>query len=415
MQNREGIKVTSESALPPDLARAIRRSWRTPAGRQLLGEAGLTPASITGAADFARIPVVRREDVAELQRAYPERAGFSSVPLNRLPWLGLHPGGELDPSYAGRSAPALLADLFTTMGMRRGDVVVDTFNYHLSSVAHAFDAAAHRIGAAVVPAGPGNSQLQLDLMARVGATVWLGFPSFLGKMLDEAPPSVIDALKLRLAICGGEYAPKIRMDLRDRFGVDSRDFYGVSIVGPVAYECELGDGYHLRPEVHVELLVPETGDPATPGEVGEIVLTPTRNEFALLRLATGDLSQWLDGECRCGRAGPRLKGVLGRIGASVKVRGTFIHPRDVGQLAQDVPHVAGCQVRVSRPAGSKRDLIAVLVAAAPDLPARARDSVLGQVAAAFSARCRLRSDEVSWTDQVAEGPPVVDERPWEVS
>jgi phenylacetate-CoA ligase len=407
--------VGTESALPPELTRAVRRAWRSPAGRQLLEEAGLTPATVRSAADFSRIRVVRREDVVELQNAYPDRAGFSSVPLNRLPWLGLHPGGELDPSYAGRSAPAILADLFAAMGMRRGDVVVDTFNYHLSSVAHAFDAAAHRLGAAVVPAGPGNSQLQLDIIQRVGATVWLGFPSFLGKMLGEAPPAAIDGLKLRLAICGGEYAPKIRSELRQRFGVDSRDFYGVSLVGPVAYECELGEGYHLRPEVHVELLVPETGEPAGPGEAGEIVLTPTRNEYALLRLGTGDLSQWLDEACACGQAGPRLKGILGRIGASVKVRGTFIHPRDVGQLAQDVPHVARCHVRVARPAGSKKDLIIVIAEAGPELPGEARDTVLAQIGAAFSARCRLRSDEVIWADSPHDGPAVVDERDWEVS
>jgi phenylacetate-CoA ligase len=409
--------VKTESALPPDLARGVRRAWRSPAGRQLLTEAGLTPAKVTSLADFARIRVVRREDVVELQRAYPDRAGFSSVPLNKMPWLGLHPGGELDPSYAGRRAPALLADLFADMGMRAGDVVVDTFNYHLSSVAHAFDAAAHRLGACVVPAGPGNSQLQLDMIERVGATVWLGFPSFLGKMLGEAPPEVAAALKLRLAICGGEYAPKIRTELRDRFGVHSRDFYGVSLVGPVAYECERGDGYHLRPEVHVELLVPGTAEPAPPGEVGEIVLTPTRNEYALLRLGTGDLSQWLDEEqCGCGRLGPRLKGILGRIGASVKVRGTFIHPRDVGQLALDVPHVVRCHVRVTRPSGSARDLIAVLVEAEPGLSAQARgDDMLERVAAAFAARCRLRSDEVSFAGQPHEGPVIVDERDWEVS
>jgi phenylacetate-CoA ligase len=407
--------VRSESALPPDLTRAVRRAWRSPAGRQVLTEAGLTPANVVSWSDFARIPVLRREDVVEMQNAYPARAGFSSVPLNRLPWLGVHPGGELDPSYAGRAAPAILADLFTAMGMRRGDVVVDTFNYHFSSVAHAFDAAAHRIGASVVPAGPGNSQLQLEIIQRVRATVWLGFPSFLGKMLSEAPEEAVTGLELRLAICGGEYAPKIRAELRERFGVDSRDFYGVSLVGPVAYECELGDGYHLRPEVNVELIVPETQEPAGIGEVGEIVLTPTRNEYALLRLGTGDLSQWLDGTCSCGRGGLRLKGILGRIGASVKTRGTFIHPRDVGQLAQEVPSVVRCQVRVTRPAGSKRDLIAVLVEAAPGLPAEDRDSTLRQVAAAFHARCRLRSDDAGWADHPLDGPAVVDERDWEVS
>jgi phenylacetate-CoA ligase len=403
--------------MPAGLGRAIRRAWRSPAGRQLLVEAGLTPGTVKSLDDFARLRIVRREEVVEFQDAYPSRAGFSSVPLNRFPWLGMHPGGELDVSYAGRRAPALLADLFATMGMRRGDVVVDTFNYHLSSVAHAFDAAAQRLGATVVPAGPGNSQLQMDIIQRVDATVWLGFPSFLAKMLNEAPQPAIDRLKIRLAICGGEYAPKIRDDLLKRFHIESRDFYGVSLVGPVAYECERGAGYHLRPEVYLEVIVPETGAPAKAGEVGEIVLTPTSNEYALLRLGTGDLTEWLPGRCDCGLDGPRLKGILGRIGASVKVRGTFIHPRDIGMLAQDVAYVSRCYVQVTRPEGSRRDLIRVIAEAAPDLPAARQDQLVPQIAAAFSARCRLRADEVVWAPAGAgphEGPAIVDERDWEV-
>jgi phenylacetate-CoA ligase len=400
-----------QSDVLPALQAAVERAARTPGGRDRLNAAGLEGSSVHSLDEFRQIPIMPREELSEVQKRYLAVAGFSSIPLNQLPWLGLHSGGELDISYAGKDGAGIMAEVFSDLGIRAGDVVVSTFGYHMATAAHVFDDALHKLGATVVPAGPGSTELQQQLLLRTGATVFMGFPSFLHKIIRTLDASLRDGLRVRLAICGGEYAPTLRAELREGFGIDSREFYGLSIVGPIAFECSHRVGLHVRPEVFVEITDPITGKPTSPGSPGQIVVTPLQNEYALLRLGTGDVSAWVEGSCACGLRSPRLIGILGRVGESVKVRGVFIHPQDVRALPDREADVAVAQVVVRR-ATNGADVIALLIAPTPtcsDVPA-----LFERAKAVFEERCRLRVDEVGLLSGEMSSRLIVDERSWEV-
>jgi phenylacetate-CoA ligase len=390
---------------------ALQRVGRSPAGRQILIEAGVEQPGPGGYEEFLRLPVLDRSRVAEFQLRYPESAGFSTIPLAQFGRLGLHAGGELDVSYAGREGAEVMAELFAELGVRDGDVVVNTFGYHMSTVAHVFDDGLRRLGACVVSAGPGNAELQLQLIKRVGATVWLGFPSFLLRMLNQDPDAA--ARSLRLAILGGEFAPRIRAELESRFGIASREFYGVSILGPAAYECEAKDGMHVAEDMLFEIIDTSTGMPVGDGDAGQIVLTPLRNEYVIPRLGTGDLSRWLAEPCSCGRTSPRIEGILGRVGEGVKARGLFLYPRDVRAVKETLPGVSHARLTVGRSAGVEaRDELTLAVVLEPGVSTP--DGFDAFAATAFQTQCQLRLDAVEVVEAPADDRVLVDVRDWEV-
>jgi phenylacetate-CoA ligase len=392
-------------------AAALHRVAQSPAGRQILLDAGVDEPAAAGYDDFLRLPVLDRSRVAEFQLRYPEAAGFSTIPLAEFGRLGLHAGGELDVSYAGREGADVMAGLFAELGVHDGDVVVNTFGYHMSTVAHVFDDGLRRLGACVVSAGPGNAELQLQLIKRVGATVWLGFPSFLWRMLTQDPDAA--AKSLRLAILGGEFAPRIRAELESQFGIASREFYGVSILGPAAFECEAREGMHVADDMVFEIVDVGTGMPVGDGEAGQIVLTPLRNEYVIPRLGTGDLSRWLPEPCSCGRTSPRIEGILGRVGEGVKVRGVFLYPRDVRAVREALPGVSHARLTVGRSLGAQaRDELTLAVVFEPG--ASMPDGFDALVADAFQAQCRVRLDAVETLEAPADDRVLVDVRDWEV-
>ena len=392
-------------------ARALLdRVAASPAGKRILGEAGVSAQSADPAADFARLPILPRSDLARWQQEYPDRAGFATIPLRDFGRLGYHAGGEVDVAYAGRHGADVMADLFGRLGVTSSDVVVNTFGYHLATVAHVFDEGLRRLGACVVPAGPGNSALQLELFTRLRPTVWLGFPTFLWRTLTDAGSK---DTSLRLAIVGGEFAPGVRRELHRQFGIDSRDFYGVSILGPAAYECAEKEGMHVTERMLVEIVDRDTRAPVAVGEAGEIVLTPLDHEYVVPRLGTGDLSRWLDEPCRCGDPSDRIAGVLGRVGEGVKVRGVFVYPRDVRSVRQALPADVEVALVVSRATdGGIRDILTLRVTPGKGPPPEGFEASVGEV---FHDVCHVRLDEVTIVPELGTDSVLVDQREWEVA
>jgi phenylacetate-CoA ligase len=273
------------------------------------------------------------------------------------------PGPIYEPEAAGPDpwgcAPAMRA-----AGLRAGDVVLNSFSYHLTPAGSIMEGGLLALGAVVIPGGTGNTEIQCRAAAHLRATGYAGTPSFLAALLDKADELGI-ALALEVAFVSAEPLPDA---LRQRFvsrGIRTQQAYATADAGIIAYECPQVDGLHIGERCIVELVDPETGGTVEPGDPGEIVVTVLDPAYPLLRLATGDLSVYAAGTCRCGRGAPRLRGILGRTGDSVKVRGLFVHLSTLKSVMARYPEVGRYQFVVRR-TGHLDDLVARVELERPD-------------------------------------------------
>jgi phenylacetate-CoA ligase len=379
----------------------VRRAWEaTPAGRAAVEAAGGL-AGRRWPEDLARLPLLRKEALPALQADRPPFGGWTAVPLAALRRVFVSPGPIYDPQPHGPDAWGFARALHAA-GFRRGDVVLNTFAYHLTPAGHMVDEGLEALGCVVVPGGGGQSELQAQVAARLGARGYVGTPSFLATLLAQRhrPP-------FRVALVSGEVlADGLRRELGGQ-GVRVSQAYATADVGLIAYECEAARGLHLSPRVYVEVVDPHTGTPLPAGSAGEVVVTFLSETYPLLRLATGDLSVLEPAPCPCGRGSPRLRGVLGRVGEAVKVRGMFVHPNDVRRALEHLPEVARLQLRVTREGHQDRLTARVEPAGAVVDP--------GRVAAVLREAVRLRVEvEVLPPRSLpADAPLVADERRWE--
>lgn len=323
----------------------------SPAVRDKFAAAGLKPEDVRGVEDLPRLPVTRKSELGRRQQEAPPFGGFLAVPLERVQRIFASPGPIYDPQGEGedywRWRQALVA-----AGFQAGDVVQNTFSYHLTPAGFMFDSALRSLGCTVVPAGVGNTELQAQVMRDLRVTGYIGVPSFLYALLKKAEElGFASELALRRAwITAERLSEELRLLLREKYGVSVFQGYGTADTGCVAYECAEMKGLHLAEGVVVEVVDPQTGEPVPDGETGEIVITLMEETYPLLRLATGDLSAFIAEPCRCGRPGKRLAGVLGRAAEGVKVRGLFLYPHQVAELAGEFP-----QVRALRAVVTQRD------------------------------------------------------------
>ncbi len=326
------------------LGETVALAWaRTAAGRRAVAAAGRPPSDLRWPEDLSLLPLLRKADLSGLQAADPPFAGWVAVPLEELSHIFVSPGPIYDP--AGRSedywgfAPALHA-----AGFRRGDLVLNTFAYHLTPAGHMLDRSLAALGCVVIPGGVGNTEVQARTARDLRIRGYVGTPSFLAALLQKIdPPS-----PFAVAFVSGEMLPDgLRRDLQAR---EVRVFqgYATADVGLIAYECGEHSGLHLSSRVFVEIVDPERGTPQAPGAVGEVVVTFLSEVYPLLRLATGDLSTLDPSPCPCGRGSPRLARLVGRVGEAVKVRGLFVHPEEVRRAFSRIPEVGRYQMVVSR-------------------------------------------------------------------
>jgi phenylacetate-CoA ligase len=310
--------------------------------------AGLTPARIQGVDDLARLPVIRKHEMPDLQRADPPFGGFCTVPLARLRRIFVSPGPIMEPMGPELGAWHVEPGLYAG-GFRPGDVVINTFSYAMVPAAHELDEALHLLGCIVVPTGVGQTEQQVQIARLVGATGYVGTPSFLMTILEKAKEMGGGRLPLQVAQVGAEPFPEsMRRTLEDQHGIMARQGFGTADLGMLAYEGPEANGMHLVDDAIVQICDPATGEPLPVGQLGEIVATVNNRTYPMLRFATGDLSVLTEAPSPCGRTALRMLGWRGRADEVTKVRGMFIHPRQADEIVARAPGVARFLVVVGR-------------------------------------------------------------------
>jgi phenylacetate-CoA ligase len=393
------------------LRRLVAHAWaHAPGVRRRLERAGLGPGDVTSVQDLARVPVIKKSELPALQKADPPFGGFCTLPPGKLRRIFVSPGPILEPMGPEASAWHGETCLYAG-GFRPGDVVIDTFLYHLVPAAHEIDEALHLIGCAVVPTGVGNTDTQVQVARAVHATGYVGTPSFLMTILQRAAEMGGGRLPLEVAQVGAEPLPEtLRARFEEEFGIMVRQGFGTADLGLVAYECPEKSGMHLVEDAIVQVCDPQGGEPLPGGHVGELVATVHNQTYPMIRFGTGDLTVIDDAPCACGRTSARMLGWRGRADEVTKVRGMFIHPRQADEVAARVPAVARYQVVVGR--DGHQDTLTFHV----ELDAGAEPSaVRGAVEAAIRAVMKLRGEvEVVPPGTIADhAKKVVDRRTWE--
>jgi len=366
--------------------------------------AGLSADDLGSLASLCRLPILTKDDVLELQAKAPPFGGLLD-PRTTLRRVFQSPGPLYEPEPDvpdhWRGAPALVAAGFTA-----ADVVLNCFGYHLSPAGVMFEESCRVIGATVVPGGVGNMDLQVRAARDVGVTAYTGTPSYLKALLEKAADLDGPPLSFERAVVGAEpLPPSLRSWLGERVST-LRQMYGTAEAGLLGYECEEISGWHVPDDALVEVCALDDGQPVSEGTEGQVVVTLFSSHYPLVRFGTGDLSAFAAGDCPCGRATPRLVGWLGRSGEAVKVRGMFLHPRQVVQVMSQVPSVAAYRFLIDRV--DHKDVLrceVVPASGAGDPAAAVKDAV----------RSGLRFDvEVSVVSGLEDDvPPVSDLRTWD--
>ena len=246
--------------------------------------------------------------------------------------LFMSPGPIFEPEGHGGDYNAARA-LFAA-GVRAGDIVHNCFSYHLTPGAFILEAGAHALGCAVIPGGVGNTEAQLDAIAQLKPTAYVGTPDFLKILLDAAEKAGKDASSFKRGlVSGAALPPSLRKELGER-GVAVKQCYAVAEAGVISYESDALEGMIVNEDIILEIVRPGTGDPVADGEVGEVVVTTFNPDYPMIRLATGDMSAVLAGASPCGRTNMRIKGWMGRADQTTKVKGMFVRPEQVAEVAQ---------------------------------------------------------------------------------
>ncbi|HLT27196.1 MAG TPA: AMP-binding protein [Zeimonas sp.] len=341
---------------------------------------------------LAQLPVLRKSELKALQQADPPFGGFVTVEPGRMSRLFLSPGPIFDAEGTGddpwRAARALYA-----AGIRAGHVVQNCFGYHLTPGAWMVDGAARKIGCAVIPAGVGQIEQQLEILRSLAPDAYAGTPSFLRMIVEKAQESGVDVSKLRRALLAAEaLPPSLRAWFREQ-GIETvLQWYGTADVGMIAYESPAMEGMILDEELILEIVRPGTGEPVADGEVGEVVVTSFNPAYPLIRFGTGDLSAVLPGISPCGRTNVRIRGWLGRADQTTKVRGMFVHPEQVAEVAKRFPEVRRARLVVE---GERADDRMTLRCEVGDETLRTggdADALAARIAAAVRDVMKLRGE-----------------------
>jgi phenylacetate-CoA ligase len=327
----------------------VAHAWRkAPGVRRRMDAAGLRPADLRTLEGLDRLPVLGKAAMPDLQRADPPFGGFCTVRPEDLHWVFVSPGPIYEPFDRRERSPWRTEISAFAGGFRPGDVVLNTFLYHLTPAAHLIDRGLARLGCTVVPTGPGNAEVQVKTMVDLRATGYVGTPSFLMTILKHAAERGVK-LPLEVAHVGAEALPEsLRRTFEREHGILTRQSFGTADLGIVAYECREGAGMHVMDDAVFEICDPQTGVPVPAGEVGEIVCTVNHRTYPMIRFGTGDLSVVTEAPCPCGRTSPRMLGWRGRADEVTKVRGMFIHPRQADEAVARVPGIARYQAVVTR-------------------------------------------------------------------
>jgi phenylacetate-CoA ligase len=305
------------------------------------------PASITGRAALARLPLLRKSDLPGLHKAALPFGGLVAGPPGSFGRLFTSPGPifEPEPIHADpwRGARALFA-----AGFRPDDVMLNTFSYHLTPGGFIFDTSARALGCAVIPAGPGNTDAQFELIEAYRPVGYSGTPDFLKILLDAADSAGRDVSSIKRALVSGAAFPKsLQEEIKSR-GVDAYQAFGTADLGLIAFETSAREGMVVNEDLIMEIVRPGTGDPVAEGDVGEIVVTSLDLHHPWIRLALGDLTAVLPGKSPCGRSNMRIKGWMGRADQTTKIKGMFVRPEQVAEIGKRHPELTRLRLVVTR-------------------------------------------------------------------
>ncbi len=316
-----------------------------------MDERGVGPDAIRSLEDLEKLPVTKKTDLGKAQADNPPFGGYCTVPMGELARVHQSPGPIYDPVGRVEDYYRWKAGLFAA-GFRPGDVVVNTFAYHLTPAGHMMEESMCALGATVVPTGVGNTETQAQIMKNLGVTGYVGTPSFFNTILKRGEEMGYDInrdFNLQIALLLAEMLPgSMRARFMDEYGIIARQAYGTADVGCVSYECPQINGMHTHYDVIVEIVDPQTGRALPPGEPGEVVVTVNNKIYPLIRFGTGDLSSVTEDECPCGRTAPRLTRIMGRVDQLTKVKGMFVHPSQVQKVIDAHPEVARGRLVVDR-------------------------------------------------------------------
>ena len=332
------------AALARDLPAQISRA------RALSGYADtlrdVDPEAITSAGALSALPVLRKSELGKAQAGHPPFGGFTTRAPSAFAHIFQSPGPIYEPGSTDRDWWRF-GRVLHAAGIGPGDIVQNCFGYHLTPAGMLFESGARAVGAAVLPAGTGQTELQVTAARDVGSTAYAGTPDYLKVILDKADEMGV-ALKISKAtVGGGALFPSLRQDYADR-GIACLQSYGTADLGNIAYESPAMEGMIADEHVVIEIVTPGTGDPVATGEVGEVVVTTLNPDYPLIRFATGDLSAVMPGQSPCGRTNLRIKGWMGRADQTTKVKGMFIRPEQVAALVARHSEVVKARVIATR-------------------------------------------------------------------
>jgi phenylacetate-CoA ligase len=346
----------------------IARAQQAPGWARILD--GVDPAAITSRAALAALPVTRKSDLKTLQEASSPFGGLAATPTSDLAHVFMSPGPIFDPEGRGADWWRFARPMYAA-GVRAGGLLQNCFSYHFTPAAFMVESGAARIGCSVIPAGTGQTEMQVQAMAALRPDTYVGTPSFLRIIIEKARETGADIGSLRQALVGAEALPEsLRSWFKENGVPHVFQTYASADIGSIAYETVtegvLDPGMVLDEEVLLEIVRPGTGEPVAPGDIGEVVVTLFNDDYPLIRFATGDLSALLLGAVAGVRTNSRIKGWMGRADQTTKVRAMFVHASQVQNIVRRHPEIVKARLLVSGQMANDIMTLRCEVAGAPD-------------------------------------------------
>jgi len=405
-----------ERYLNQRLSETIDHAYRNaPEFKARLDKAGVNPAEIRSIKDLEKIPIIRKNDLIEVQRTNPPYGGIVTIPSEDIERVFISPG----PVYEIQTSDIKwFARSFWAAGFRKGDVVINTFTYHMSPAGILFHEAIRDCGASVVVMGTGNTEIQIQTMYDLKVTGFVGTPTFLMTVIKRAEEMGYDFRRdfaLHRAWFTGEMlTSSVRKTLEGEYQISTAQAYAVTEPGgAIAYECHQKAGMHLMDDYALEIVDPQTGKQLGPEEIGEIVVTPVHHKaWGLIRFGTGDMSSYITEPCPCGRTANRLVGIVGRTSDAIKVRGMFIVAKQAEQVVLSFEPISKFQMVVRR--AGQRDEMTLNIELKDETVDKGK--LADELNDRFQDLCRVKIDTIEFVDKGTipeDSQAIVDERTWD--
>ena len=366
--------------------------------------------------DLEKLPITRKTELIELQKSKPPYGGFLAISPEDVDRVFISPGPVYEPLHAENIK--WFAKSVYAAGFRKGDIVINSFTYHMSPAGILFHEALRDCGATPIPMGVGNTELQIQTMYDMRVTGFVGTPSFLMTLIKRAEEMGYDFRRdfavQRAWFTGEMLPPSVRKSLEGDYGISTAQAYAVTEPGgAIAYECSQKSGMHFMDEYIIEIVDPQTGKQLGPDEVGEIVVTPIHNKiWGLIRFGTGDMSYYITAPCPCGRTSNRLVAIVGRAGDATKIRGMFVVTKQAEQVFANFGQISRFQVIVGRK--EQRDIMTLKIELKDE--AIDKNQLADDLNKRFQDVCRVKADKIEFVAKGTipeEHKTVLDERTWE--